>query len=286
MLEKIMDPRTRKEVTFVVGKIDGVYFNELKNIKTYAGPNGPWTPTHTVNVVVDGTRVGFGLTEKDAINSQDTEGNYHKLDRGMEVSVEITDIGEYNGNPQYSSKASKVTVLDATAEPQQATGGQKKAGSGFKRDNTGVVAGNGFNAAKAFLGGCDDENEFIQTAKKLVDIGQKLRDNLKESRPDLDDYSVGAQSGMALIAACEWAEDIEDVEVFATDILNNILPEITEYVKSLEEEKPAVVKKTVAKKTAKKTTKKTKVEASPEQVDDSEIPVDAYTDEVDDDTPF
>lgn len=280
MLEITKDPRTRKDVMFVVGKIEGVYFNPLKNVKTYAGPNGDWTPTHTINVVIDGDKVGFGLTDKETINAKDADGNYHELKKGIEVSVEITEVSEYKGKPQYSSKASKVTVLDASgAVEQQATGGQQKASNSFKKDMSGVVAGNGFNAAKALLGTYEDGEDFVKTAISLVEIGQKIRKQLKDSRADLDEYSIGAQSGMALIAACEVAEDISEVEDIANAILNDTLPKITEYVKEMENKTESPVKKTVSKKTAvKKPTKKLDPEisedtAEPEfEEDDDSIP--------------
>lgn len=281
-IKEVEDPINGGTVTLLEGVVQQISAHEIK------GGTDKFGNTHRMGVNVDGdwangisVKTGEGYVPAVRYNAGTAaDVDWQSLEVGDKVRI-VVQPNEYNGKTYYNSGVSKIKLLEkGSGQTQQAQGGQKKASGGFKRDNTGVVAGNGFNAAKAFLGGCDDENEFIQTAKKLVDIGQKLRDKLKESRPDLDDYSVGAQSGMALIAACEWAEDIEDVEVFATDILNNILPEITEYVKSLEEEKPAVVKKTVVKKAAKKTTKKTKVEASPEQVDDSEIPVDAYTDDI------
>ena len=281
-IEVVKNPVTRKEMTLVTGKIDGVYFNPLKQIKTYAGPNGDWTPTHSVNIVVDNVRVGFGITDKEALNSKDIDGNYHALDRGMEVSVEITEVSEYQGKPQYSSKASKVTVIDATSAEPMPSGGQQKAAGGFKRDTSGVVAGNGFNAAKALLAGQDvDNKQFVKTAIDLVDIGQHLRTWLAEERTDLDDYSVGAQSGMALIAACEWTDNVDEVMDLAKEALTDILPAITGHVKAVQAEegksdpKPA---KKAAKKAAKKTT--SKKEATPERVDDSNIPVDAYEDDI------
>lgn len=282
-IEKIKDPRTRREVTFVVGKIEGVYFNALKNIKTYSGPNGPWTPTHNVSIVVDGTRIGFGLTEKDAINSQDADGNYHKLDRGMEVSVEITEQEEYEGKTQYKSKASKVTVLDATAEAPAQTSGAK---AYTKKDMSGVHTGHAINVAMNILGDVEDVQAIIETAKKAHTLTTKLKMEYQTNNPDMSEYDVGAMVGQSVLSASHYVEAVEDIEGIARQTLDEVVPAVSEYVKeaSKESKKPAVVKKTVAKKTAKKTTKKALVVEDESNVDDPDIPESAFED--DDDVPF
>lgn len=270
--------------TVAEGELKAIFFNELKTKKDYGTNGKSWIPTHSVNIIIDEDRVSLGLTDKDVLRAKDAEGNYHDLVKGQKISVVITPNGEYKGVKQWQGRTGDVIVLEQAPEGSaQATGGSQKPYTPQKRDNSGVVSGNGFNAAKALLGSYEDTEEFVKVAIALVDIGQKLRSSLKESRPDLDEYSVGAQSGMALIAACEWAESIDDVENIAMDILDNTLPKITEYVKTLDEPKTAVKKTTAKKTTAKKTVKKT-TELSPENVDDSEIPESAFED--DGDLPF
>ena len=289
-IETHKDPKTRKDYMLAVGKVDGLYINPLKEVKTYSGPNGPWSPTHSVNLVVDGTRISLGLTDKETVRAKDTNDEYQDVAKGAEVSVVITENGEYKGVKQYQSRASQITVLEVAPEGSQSSAqALKQPYTPSKKDMSGMIAGNGFNAAKALLTGEETSIEdFIATAKQLINIGQDIREKTAKANPDLSDYDVGARSGMALIAACEWVESINDVESTALEILNEYLPEITEYAKSLGgEEKKPVVKKTIAKKSVVKKT--SKHEVSSERIDDQDIPSSVYNVvnlEEDDSIPF
>lgn len=290
-VEVFKDPRTRKEVTFVSGKIEGVFFNKLKNVETYSGPNGPWTPTHTVNVIVDGTRIGFGLTDKDVINSKDVDGEYHSLSKGMEVSVEITEIGEYNGKPQYKSKASKVTVLDATADTQQQkpSGSSQKPSGGFKKDMSGVHTGHAINVAINVLSDLEDAEAIVAAAKEAHTLTQRLKKEYAEKNPNMSEYDVGASVGQAVLSASHYVEVVGDIEGYARRTLDFIVPEVMAFVKESDksEVKSSTTQKKSTKKTvAKKTTKKQNAsEESP--IEDSDIPESAFEDlEDDSDIPF
>lgn len=277
-VELIRDPRTRKEVTFISGKIDGVFFNELKQQKTYAGPNGPWTPTHSASIIVDGDRVSFGLTDKEKINSKDADGNYHELTRGMEVSVEITEVGEYNGKPTYNSKASRVTVLDVSGaqQPQQSSGGGKQQ-SFQKKDMSGVHTGHAINVAINVIGSLDDAGKIINYAKKAHDLTTSLKKEYAEKNPSLSDYDVGAMVGQSVLSASHYADTVAEIEPLARQTLDEIVPSVSEYVKGGEKE-PVQAKKTTAKTT--KTTKTTKKQVTGAPMEDDEIPEDAYEDDI------
>lgn len=273
-VELIRDPRTRKEVTFISGKIDGVFFNELKQQKTYAGPNGPWTPTHSASIIVDGDRVSFGLTDKEKINSKDADGNYHELTRGMEVSVEITEVGEYNGKPTYNSKASRVTVLDVSGaqQPQQSSGGGKQQ-SFQKKDMSGVHTGHAINVAINVIGSLDDAGKIINYAKKAHDLTTSLKKEYAEKNPSLSDYDVGAMVGQSVLSASHYADTIAEIEPLARQTLDEIVPSVSEYVKGGENES-----KVEKKAPAKKTTKTTKKQVTEAPMEDDEIPEDAFED--------
>lgn len=274
-VELIRDPRTRKEVTFISGKIDGVFFNELKQQKTYAGPNGPWTPTHSASIIVDGDRVSFGLTDKEKINSKDADGNYHELTRGMEVSVEITEVGEYNGKPTYNSKASRVTVLDVSGaqQPQQSSGGGKQQ-SFQKKDMSGVHTGHAINVAINVVGSLDDAGKIINYAKKAHDLTTSLKKEYAEKNPSLSDYDVGAMVGQSVLSASHYADTVAEIEPLARQTLDEIVPSVSEYVKGGEKEN-----KVEKKAPAKKTTKTTKKQVTEAPMEDDEIPGDAFEDE-------
>ena len=272
MIEEIRDPRSRKMVTFISGKVDGVYFNELKNIKTYAGEKGPWTPTHSATIVVDGTRIQFGLTDKQKINGKDTEGNYQEVLPGCEVSVEITETGEYNGKPTYNSKASRVTVLDISGarQPQQNnSGGQKQ--SFQKKDMSGVHTGHAINVAINVIGDLDDVGKIVNYAKKAHDLTTSLKKEYAEKNPSLSDYDVGAMVGQSVLSASHYADTVAEIEPLARQTLDEIVPLVSEYVRGGNTESSET--KTSAKKTTKKTPKK---EATAERVDDDQIPEEAF----------
>lgn len=282
------DPATGEEIVIVKGVVEAIKIDEIQNDR--------YGNTHRASIKVGDTWVGMinlrtkeGFEPSVRINTGNRASpNWQQLDQGDEVRVVVKE-NEYNGRIYYNSGVSKITLVKKGegGGKEQSSRGSQKPSTAFKRDNSGVVAGNGFNAAKAFLAGQEHSNEeFIETAIKLVDIGQEIREELKKERPDLDEYSIGAQSGMALIAACEWTDDIAEVKDLSKEILSDILPAITEHVKSVQDpqEKP----KAVAKKAVKKATKKAsaKKEATPENVDDEDIPVEAYEGDLDDDIPF
>lgn len=271
-VQRNQDPITGEEIIVVRGTLDGIYFNELKTVRTYA--NG-WTPTHSITAVVEGVRVNLQLTDKEEVNARDRSGQYHALSRGMEVAIKVEEDNYTNRQgvevEQYKSSAKDVTVLDASGAVKESQGGSKPAGN-FKRDNSGVIAGNGFNAAKVFLGAEASAEDLIEAAKNLIDIGESIRTWLKEQDSSLDDYSIGARAGMALIAACEVSENYSEVEGNAKWILSEVLPAITEYAKELE---GGAGSKPPAKKVAKKTAKRA-AKAAPEKT----------VADLDDDIPF
>lgn len=249
-IKEIVNPLTNKKQTIVSGVVSAIYMNELKTKRDYGKDGKSWIPTHSVNIVIDGDKVGLGLTDKEVLRVKDADDKYHDLVKGLEVTIPVT-VGEYNGKPQYNGFSSGITVIgtDGVEKAQHGSGGFKQPMAATKRDFSGIISGNGFNAAKAFLGGLGDKGVFIDHAIRLVDIGQIIRDKLKASRPDLDDFSVGAQSGMALIAACEWTDDLGDVEDIALVILEEILPRINDHVKELDNpvQKPQKPEKKVVK---------------------------------------
>lgn len=272
-VELIRDPRTRKEVTFISGKVDGVFFNELKQQKTYAGPNGPWTPTHSASIVVDGDRVSFGLTDKQKINSKDADGNYHELTRGMEVSVEITEVGEYNGKPTYNSKASRVTVLDVSGaqQPQQSSGGGKQQ-SFQKKDDTPIIAGNARTAATTFASRIETDESLEDLITFFAKVSHDARLIVSENHTEMDTFTVGVSVGQATVAAAQMVDDLDDVEEFILNYVDTLVPHSIAVVKGLSEKKEdKVEKKSSGKKTAsKKTTPKKQEEDQPEFEDDQD----------------
>lgn len=245
-IQTVYDEINEVETTFVKGPITAIYVNKLK--KDVIG-NDPrkgtsWHFTHNINFVIDGERISGGLLQEPKLHIKGkvkggTDKEYKELLRGMEVRAILEENGEWKGTKQWKTSASKVLILDdsgAIANDAPAAAGA----SAGKRDNSGMVAGNGFNAAKAFLKGKPPKSadEMVALSKELIDIGTTLREKLKVSNPSLSDYEVGARVGMVLIAACEWSKTIKDVEFTAIDALDNMVEPITAFVKSGGDTKP------------------------------------------------
>ena len=262
-IEQIKDPRTHQNTTFISGKIDGVFFNELKTVKTYTGGKAPWTPTHSSSIVVDGVRVNMGLTEKDAINSKDISGNYHKLAKGMEVSVEVSKIGEYNGNPTYDSKASFITVLDVSGIVNEPQSGVSKAPY-KKKDNKGIVAGNSRTAAANWVSRF--EGDIVSYLELFANLADDKRKSYAAGNPNLDDFEVGVTVGQAVIAASQISIYEESLGEFVDYYLNTVVPKSLTIIENLQANTST---QTEAKKEVKKATPS---QTSPDLGDLDDIP--------------
>jgi len=251
------DPRTKKTFLEASGVVDGVFYNELKTLKSYAGDKGTvWTPTHSVTVVVAGDRIQLGLFEKTdkrpGLRCKDAEDNYHDLVKGAEVSVVLTEDEPYNGKPQYKARGGDVLIL--TPAPAQAASAPAGAASApyQKKDMTGVKVGHAINVAINVLGLATAE-ELIEAAKAANDLTEKLRAEWKEKNPSLSDYDLGAMVGQAVLSASSYVESVDTIEEYARQTLEVIAPAVTEYVKA--QSAPAKPKAPAVKTPAKKTTK-------------------------------
>lgn len=282
MIESFKNPRTRKEELIASGVVKGIYFNPLKEVVNRGGGGRDWFPTHGVTIIVDDDKISLGLTDKEVVRAKDVDGNYQDLTVGSEVTVDVTEGEEYNGKMQYRGFPSGITIVELAQATTVPTGGHQKPYTATKRDNSGVVAGNGFNAAKAFLGdeALDNPEGFIDTSKRIIDIGYDVRKYVSDRDDSLNEYAIGARAGMALITACESVESLDDVYDYAIFILESVLPEIDSYAKereggTKEKKNPPKAAKKVAKKATKKATKSVK------QMDD--VPQDDLEQEFDDD---
>jgi|SRR5690606_9183809 len=280
MIEKHKDPKTRKEYLLATGVVEGVFFNELKQKKTYAGPNGPWTPTHSINLIVDGHRIGLGLTEKTSLRAKDVDDQYQDVVKGTEVSVVVEEGTEYKGTMQYNSRSSQITVITpAPAETAQQQSGGKSNFSGQKRDNSGVETGHALNGGLNLVrGGIDIE--VVEASKLVHTLTVELKKEYAEKNPEMSEYDVGAMVGHAVLNATRDAEKIEQVEEIARQLLDDVVPAVSSFVKGTKTEKtdPKTSKKPNTRQKA------PKVEKEPEPVENTEQDVDSFED--DEDVPF
>ena len=290
-----------KEYLIASGKVTGAYVNDIApdKIKTYAGPQGPWTPTKRLKIVVDGIDISLGMSDKDTIRAKDADGKYHEIVKGVEVSVEVSENGEYNGKPQYQAKIGGITVVDVSgAEAPAKAGGasQGQAAQPFKaKDMTGIQVGHAINGALSYItsNGLEIDNAFIvEVAKVVNEATEDVRTVYKQRNPGMNDYDLGAATGHAVLNACRLVAESEVAELkgnlvtVAFDLLDNVVTPITEYIKQGQKAPEAKASPVAAKEAV---TSKAKIlpKATPKPVveDERPEPPDGF-DDFDDSIPF
>ena len=297
-VQEIKDPRTKKVMTLVEGEIEGIYFNELKNVKTYKTNGKSWTPTHAINMKVDGDYVGLGITDKDSISAKDADDNWHDLAKGVEVSIEVT-VGEYNGKTQYSALPKNIVVLDASGAVDDKPAPKASSKGGYKKskDDLPIRLGNAITAATAIAyksKKTPDIDSVLKVAYALVPQIDELRDRLVEQFPNMDAYSLGARLGQCVIVSSQlYATKSSEIVALAEEMFNKtcdveakLRASLSATAEEEEEEKPEEKPKKQTKKTTKKQTKKKAPAPKPEPEPE---PEDAKMDadyEFDDDIPW
>lgn len=294
-----------KEVITIEGDVTGFYVNPIPEdkIKSYPTAKGLWTPTHRYNLVVGEYRISLGMGDKDGVSDRqqirvkDNDGVYHNLVRGLKVSVEVKENGEYQGKTQYQASNSNVIVLDATnaqGTAQGSTGGQKAAGGAsggsYKpKDMTGVSVGHSFNGAMNFLltQGVEASNENIaKYGTSVHNVTEKVKAQFAKANPDKSEYDVGAAVGNSILNAAKLVDpdgDFESqLEALSSDFLTSVVPVLEKHVR---EGKGAAVAPKVTRAAPKKSgvTKAKPAAQREEPVDDK--PSTGF-DDMDDDIPF
>lgn len=274
MIQEQKDPRTRKSFLEASGIVSGVFYNELKNIKSYAGKAGgqAWTPTHSVSVIIDNDRISLGLFEKTdkrpELRCKDVDGNYHTLTKGAEVSVVVERGEDYNDKPQYSARSGDVLIL-TPAPAQTASQSQGSALAPYKpKDTTGVVAGNARTAAFESLRGTPyDVDVFNEQVEWFANFSDAKRKEYAAANPGLDAFEIGVAVGQSTVIAAGMVPR-EDVSVTVDSLLAEVFPKSVEVVKALQVVKAPTASKPATKAApAKKTTPK-KTEAADSGFDD------------------
>ena len=235
-----VDRRTKRTTLFCEGTVTAVYLNKLQSIKTYAGQKGKaWTPTHSVNIVVDGDKISLGLTDKpDNLRVKNADDQYVDFGKGLEITVQVAEGEEYNGKPQYSARLSDICVIGGDILPEtkqiKESGGQSSTYSGKPKDNTGMQVGHALNVAFDFHGHTTLKGA-IETAKAIHDLTVSMKADYKAAHPEMSDYDVGAAVGHAVqnAAKCVKAKggEVDEIEAIALSILHSIVPQMTAYVK-------------------------------------------------------
>lgn len=274
-LETFTNPRTRQEENIISGIVEAVYFNELKNIKTYTNNGRSWTPTHSVTLIIDGDRVQLGLTDKDVVRAKDLNGNYQDLVKGVEVTIPVN-VGSYDGKPQYSGKVSETTIVDNSGAVEQvdtSKGGKQNFNNPKRME--GIAVGHAVNVAINVVGSLDNPEAIIEAAKEAHTLTNKIKEAFAKEHPDLAEYELGARVGQAILSSSHYVDSVQDIEELALQTLNVIIPEVEEFVKGGGEEdvkKAPTTKKTTSKKAVKKSPPKEEVEEQEPEFDEDDSP--------------
>lgn len=226
MLEKVKDPRTRKEVLFATGIVKGIFFNKLSAVKTYTYDGKAWTPTHSVSIIVDDTRISYGLTDKEKLNAKDVAGEYHEIVKGMEVTVEITEQSEYKGKPSYSSKSSKTTIINSVPKDSDKSKGEY--------DDTPLAAGNARTAAVNWVyRGIVDVSSIKEAVKDFAEVSHSVREKVINNGMSSRDAGFGV--GQATVAASLLCNKFSEVEKFIVNYVEALIPASIEIVKNIKD---------------------------------------------------
>ena len=207
-IETVKDPISGKEMTLAKGTVHGVYLNELKNVKTFSGQNGDWTPDKSMKVKIDNDFIQLGLTDKDSIRCKDTSGNYHDLQRGMQVTA-VVDVKKNGNYTNYDSKTSRITINDTTVAQQPNTNSNSSGGGvNFQKrnkDETGMRAGHSINGAfNLTRNKMVDVEEFLEIAKHVDNVTEAVKTIYAEKTGlKRDSYDLGACVGNAVLNACK-----------------------------------------------------------------------------------
>lgn len=283
-IQEQKDPRTKKTFLEASGIVSGLYFNEIEadKRKSYPGKQAGqmWTPTHRINLVVDGDRISLGMKDFEGkepqLRCKDADDAWQDVVRGTEVSIVVTTNGEYNGKPNYQAGAGDVIVTKVAPAGAGASGGGAPAAQSYqKKDMTGIHTGHAINVAIKVVG-IEDADALIAAAQEAHALTEKLRAEYKAKWPDMSDYDLGASVGQAVLSAADFFDEIALIEPWARQTLDVIAPAVKKFIASTKEATPSKQQVTPAKKTTKaKPTTKPTPEPEPSGFDD-----------FDDDIPF
>ena len=272
-IQTATNPMTGEEVTFAKGVVTRIYFNENQNSRF------DWDKFR-VRVFMGDTAIEAGNVKEERLPVKDSKGDYHDVEVGDEITCTVNVNGKYNNTLPKNIQM----IKKGSGAPK--TGGGKAAPQS-KGVNVGMVAGNLRTVAFEFLLSNGEEitadrvNEIITTVAPII---KRTGEWLKEQRPDLDEYSVGASVGQSATISAKMIADINDLEANMQWILGDPLKhseEVVEgiYVEGKTKTTSQAKKSPVATKKASKTPTKKAVDTAQEDVSDSIA-------DLDDDIPF
>lgn len=152
------------------------------------------------------------------------------VDGGRLTGIRLEDGTITSGFKAYGPKASK----GGNAE--------SKAGSRFKKDNSGMETGHAINGALNLVRKGLSDAPVVEIAKVIHDVTKSLKEVFKnlESTKGMSEYDIGAMVGHAVLNATRDIEvtggdtpsDIYNkLEEYSTNLMNDVVPLVSAYVK-------------------------------------------------------
>lgn len=212
--------RKGKTVTYATGVVEFVKLDKFDEPKTFHWDGKAIVSTHRASILIkekgagkDDAGVWIGLGDIELKNGYENlqvkDGdNYITIEKGVEVSVDITKIDEYNGKTYYNSKKSQITVTSTAGVQAKAPAAAKGASAGAeggtykKKDTSGMETGHALNGA-LYLKRNGVKGEVIDLAKLVHEVTVSLKAEVaKERNVAVTDYDLGASVGHAVLNAC------------------------------------------------------------------------------------
>ena len=284
-ITRAIDPVTDKEIVMISGPVERIIIKEAER----TAKNLEYGVTHIASLFLSGVWVNYislGIKEGREPNIAINQGTkdspkWVQIQETDEVKVIVTEkvVGD---KVYYSAKRTGIKLLKKNATPGQQSQQSNSSSSQPKAkfDATGVQVGQSLNGALNLLitWGVVPSNENIVKYGKLTHkVTEQVKEYVKKVNPDASEYEQGARSGLAVLTACKLVGTEQDFEqgvlVIAKDIIDNVFPLITDFVKNgdkvKENTEPKVTRAAPAKKAA---TKAPQVEEPEFTEEDSDIP--------------
>lgn len=206
----------------------------------------------------DESWVGFGGGKREVFTIKEGKG-YYDVKPGDTIFLKYEDDGKYK-----NAKKGDLTVIEKAPEASQNE--QKKGNTQnknqaqpqqqpqkpYKKDNSGVEAGNARTSAfNFFKGKLPDAKTIEETIIFFAEYGKKTKEEYAKKFPDLTEYEVGVSVGQALTTAASFVKTLDEVDNFVQNYLNYTVPfslkvvkgEISQTVETKVEDKKEETKK-------------------------------------------
>ena len=256
------------EIVVISGVVERIIIKEAER----TAKNLEFGITHIASLCVDSQWINYislsikeGRTPDISVNAgTKAQPKWVQIQETDEVKVVVTEklVGD---KAYYNAKKSGIKLVKKNATPgqqsQQSTGSNSQPKAKF--DATGVQVGQSLNGALNFLitWGVVPSNENIVKYGKLTHkVTEQVKEYVKKVNPDASEYEQGARAGLAVLTACKLVGTEQDFEqgvlVIAKDIIDNVFPVITDFVKNGDKAKenpePKITRPAPAKKAATK----------------------------------